>query len=88
MTEQIEVAEGFEYELNAEMITLSETAEWITMERLCCPFLTFQLDVAGNGDPHLTLGGPSGAKALFGKNFPRLNEVAGKPTNQSAPPHL
>lgn len=51
-------------------MTLPEVAEWITMERLCCPFLTFQLDVKGNGDSQLTMRGPVGAKAVLREEFP------------------
>ena len=41
-------------------MTLPEVAEWITMERLCCPFLAFQLDVNANGESRLTLRGRRG----------------------------
>jgi hypothetical protein len=39
---------GYAFKLDAKAVTLTETAEWITMERLCCPFLTLQLSTAGN----------------------------------------
>jgi hypothetical protein len=70
VSERIELAEGFKYKLNSKVIALPEVAEWITMERLCCPFLTFQLDVTSKGDHHLTLRGPSGAKAIIQEEFP------------------
>ena len=65
-----ELADGYTYRLDTKKITLPEVAEWITMERLCCPFLTFQLDVRGNGDSWLTMRGPEGAKAILGAEFP------------------
>ena len=65
-----ELPDGYSYKLDTNKITLPEVAEWITMERLCCPFLTFQLDVKGKGDSELTLRGPSGAKAILNEEFP------------------
>ena len=44
------------------------------MERLCCPFLTFQLDVHSNGDSQLTLRGPVGAKAILLEKFPKTSK--------------
>jgi hypothetical protein len=35
------------------------------MERLCCPFLTFLLDVSPGGPTQLTLSGPEGVKAIL-----------------------
>jgi hypothetical protein len=65
-----ELPDGYAYTLDTKKITLPEVAEWITMERLCCPFLTFQLDVKGNGESALTLRGPQGAKAILREEFP------------------
>lgn len=70
VSERVELADGFKYMLNSNVIALPQIAEWITMERLCCPFLTFQLDVASKGNPYLTLRGPSGAKAIIQEEFP------------------
>jgi hypothetical protein len=64
-----ELSNGYSYELGAEAITLLETAEWITMERLCCPFLTFQLEVGG-ASFRLTISGPDPSKAILLHAFP------------------
>jgi len=64
-----ELSDGYTYTLDTQKITLPEVAEWITMERLCCPFLTFQLDVKGDAS-QLTLRGPAGAKAILSEEFP------------------
>ena len=66
-----ELPDGYTYKLDTKKITLPEVAEWIAMERLCCPFLTFQLDVKGNGDSELTMRGPEGAKAILREEFPK-----------------
>src|ERR1700730_3017990 len=60
-----ELSDGYSYKLDTTKITLPEVAEWITMERQCCPFLIFRLE-----DSELTLRGPVGAKAILSKEFP------------------
>lgn len=67
---QTEAVDGYRYGLDTKTITLPEVAEWITLERLCCPFLTFQLDVKSNGESQLTLRGPEGVKAILAEEFP------------------
>lgn len=69
--ERAEISDGFAFKLDSKAVTLLETAEWITMERLCCPFLTLQLCAAGNQtDWMLTLTGPKGVKPLITAEFP------------------
>jgi hypothetical protein len=47
------------------------TTEWIEMERLCCPFLTFQLTLsAGKSEWLLAITGAEGVKALIAAKFP------------------
>jgi hypothetical protein len=65
-----ELLDGFAYKLDTTKIALPEVAEWITMERLCCPFLTFQLDVKGDGASQLTMRGREGTKAILREEFP------------------
>src|SRR5262249_16358991 len=56
-----EVSNGYVYTLNGKGVTLPEVAEWIAMERLCCPFLTLQLSASGSqADWVLMLTGPDG----------------------------
>ena len=59
-----ELSDGYAFDLD-ESISLQEIAEWIAMERLCCPFLAFQLDVSAGGATQLSLRGPDGAKAIL-----------------------
>jgi hypothetical protein len=65
-----ELSDGNACRLDPKKMTLLEVAEWITMERLCCPFLTFQLDVKGSEDTQLTMRGPEGTKAILREEFP------------------
>src|SRR5882757_2988375 len=48
MGERRELANGYAYSIKPSGISLPEVAEWISFERLCCPFLTFQLEVSGH----------------------------------------
>ncbi len=66
-----ELRDGYSFKLNTKGVSLPEVAEWIGLERLCCPFLTFQLSASGN-DPHwfLNLTGPDGVKPLLEAEFP------------------
>jgi len=67
-----ELPDGYSFRLEAKAVTLPEVAEWITLERLCCPFLTFQLSTSGNqADWVLRLTGPAGVKALLETEFSR-----------------
>ena len=66
-----EISNGYAFKLDSKAVTLPEAAEWIVMERLCCPFLTLQLSAAGNqADWTLTLTGPEGVKPLIIEEFP------------------
>jgi len=66
-----EISNGYRFKLDGKTVTLPEAAEWIVMERLCCPFLTLQLSAAGNqADWVLTLTGPEGVKPLITIEFP------------------
>jgi len=66
-----EVSNGYVFKMDGKAVTLPEAAEWISMERLCCPFLTLQLSASGNQtDWLLTLTGPIGVKQLITIEFP------------------
>jgi hypothetical protein len=76
MRDRSELRDGYEYALDSAKITLPEVAEWITLERLCCPFLNFQIEVAGE-TWRLTLRGPDGTKAILGAEFPAGGHPSG-----------
>jgi hypothetical protein len=66
-----ELPDGYVFRLHSDAMSLPEVAEWITLERLCCPFLTFGLEVSGDGEARLTLRGPSGVKDILREEFVR-----------------
>jgi hypothetical protein len=67
---RVELPEGFAYRLDGKAISLPEVGEWMTMERLCCPFLNFHLSVEADlSGWQLSLTGPPGVKALLREEF-------------------
>ena len=73
MRDRTELPDGYCYSLDFARITLPEISEWIAMERLCCPFLIFQLEGAGEAS-RLTMRGPDGVKPLLQEEFPIREE--------------
>ena len=66
-----ETANGYSLTLDGNAVSLTEAAEWIGFERLCCPFLTMELSASGDqADWVLTLSGPEGVKPLLNAEFP------------------
>jgi len=70
-----ELPDGYEYSLDSAKIKLPEVSEWISLERLCCPFLIFQLEGASEVS-HLSMGGPDGVKAILQQEFPIQEEFS------------
>jgi hypothetical protein len=74
--DQTEARDGYTFRLDGKSLSLPELADWISMELLCCPSLTFQLSASGNqSDWTLTLTGPEGVKALLQTEFPDPNRA-------------
>jgi hypothetical protein len=65
-----EIADGYTFKLDPKGIGLSELGEWITLERLCCSFMTFQVEVKNDGATQLTMRGPEGTKTVIAEDFP------------------
>ncbi len=68
MRDRSELADGYSYSLDSAEISEPEVSEWIAMERLCCPFFSFQVEEA-DGAARLTMRGPEGVKALLREEF-------------------
>jgi hypothetical protein len=63
--EMRELSNGYEFRLDGPDVIL-RTAEFIALEKLCCPFLDFSLDVeAESGAVCLKLTGREGVKAFI-----------------------
>ena len=61
---------GFEFVFPNESKIIRELAEFISNERLCCPFLKFTLEVAPDKEPILLqISGPDGTKEFLQAEF-------------------
>ena len=64
------IGNGYEIMFPNEMEFISKIAEFIANERLCCPFLTFTLNIVSNRDPiSLSLTGPMGTQEFLRAEF-------------------
>ena len=68
MRDRAELPDGYCYSLDSAKITLPEVSEWLALEQLCCPFLIFQVEGAGEVS-RLTMRGPDGVKPLLREEF-------------------
>jgi hypothetical protein len=65
-----ELPDGFAFRLASDSETLRNAAEFITYERLCCPFFDFELTVDREGGPMwLKLKGRDGVKDFIRSEF-------------------
>jgi len=65
-----ELSDGYAFELPADSLTL--VAEWVSNERLCCPFLDITIQVERERGPlWLRLSGRQGTKEFIKADFAR-----------------
>ena len=65
-----DLPDGYALRFPAGSSLIALLAEFITLERLCCPFLTFSLVVEADGGPAwLRLTGDEGVKAFLQTEF-------------------
>lgn len=73
IVETREEKDGYSFRYPADKTTLALVGEWMTYERLCCPFLTFTLEWRrGKGQPWLRISGPEGTKGFLAAEMPEL----------------
>ena len=61
---------GYAFRLKADAATILAAAEFITIERLCCPFLTFELAVGPADEPlRIRISGRAGVKQFIEAEF-------------------
>lgn len=71
-----ELPDGYAVRLPSESQAVRDVAEFITYERLCCPFLDFELAVEREGGPlWLRLKGRAGVKEFVRLEF-GFNDIA------------
>jgi hypothetical protein len=65
-----EVENGYEFRFPNESELILKIAEFISNERLCCPFLKFSFNVGSENEPvSLSLTGPSGTQEFLRLEF-------------------
>jgi hypothetical protein len=65
-----EVENGYEFTFPNDTGSISQIAEFIANERLCCPFLNFTLKIVSNNEPIcLSLTGPIGTQEFLRVEF-------------------
>ena len=76
-----ELPDGYAFELGSDTETLVRAAEFVALERRCCPFFGFTLKVEPEGGAlWLQLTGRAGVKPFIRAE---LSEFLGAPLNQS-----
>ncbi len=64
------VQNGYEFRFPSKSELIAKTADFIANERLCCPFLTFTLNVASSSESFsLALTGPVGTQEFLRAEF-------------------
>ncbi len=75
VTEARELKDGYALRINTSHAPLVEVAGWVDLERRCCPFFDFQMDVHGeDGSLWLSLKGRDGVKDFINADFSLLHE--------------
>jgi hypothetical protein len=65
-----EVEHGYEFLFPNETEIITKIAEFVSNERLCCPFVQFTLNVDSNSKPvSLSLAGPVGTQEFLRAEF-------------------
>jgi hypothetical protein len=60
-----ELADGFELSFDAPRVDLAALAEWIALERRCCRFLHFRMEIGPGDKATLALTGGPGVKEFL-----------------------
>jgi len=64
--EQRELDDGYGFRIATDRMDLSQVAEWAVLERRCCPFFTFTMELERREGPTwLRLTGAPGVKAFI-----------------------
>jgi hypothetical protein len=74
ITEKRALPNGLSFTWRPDALTFEKAAEWITLERRCCPFLAFDLQWLQGDEsaPWLTLTGPKGTREFLAAEMPEL----------------
>jgi len=80
VTEARELKDGYSLRVDTAQAPLVDVAEWVDLERRCCPFFDFQMDVHGeDGSLWLSLKGREGVKDFIRIDFSLLHDKLPNP---------
>jgi hypothetical protein len=73
--ETIALPDGYAFQLHPDPAIFVKAAEWVSLERRCCPFLAFELSwpMGDETPPRLSVTGPDGTKAFLAAEMPKLS---------------
>jgi hypothetical protein len=72
-----ELSNGYEFRFASGSSLLMKLAEFVSLEKLCCPFLSFMIEVGAEGGPvWLRLTGRGGVKTFIREEINGLLGVA------------
>ena len=70
--------DGYALQVDTRKMSVVEVAQWVDLERRCCPFFDFQLDIHGeDGGLWLSLKGREGVKQFIEMDFTGLRGKLG-----------
>jgi hypothetical protein len=73
-----ELNNGYAFRIDPARMPLKELAAWVDLERKCCPFFDFQIDLHGeDGTLWISLQGREGVKEFIDQDF-QLRKKAAK----------
>ena len=73
-----EIAEGFAFRFPSRPYLFLRVAEWIGLERQCCPFLSIRLEVEhASRSLRVSVTGPAGTKEILRSELPLASGAAG-----------
>ncbi len=73
-----ELFDGYQFRFDVEPNVIGRLADFVALERLCCPFLNFAIEVeAENGPMWLRLTGREGVKAFIREEISGLTGLTG-----------
>jgi hypothetical protein len=81
-----ELANGYEFSLADAPELLPKLAEFVSLEKLCCPFLSFTIEIAADAGPvSLRLTGRDGVKAFIREEVSGLLGLPFNDISRSSP---
>jgi len=62
---QDELADGYAFRLPTDPVLFQQVAEWVSLERRCCPFVHFTLEWKEDDSVWVRFTGPAGVKPFL-----------------------